>query len=230
MGALAVVCWVVFGWLVADVLIVRYFVWQKPPAYRATSFRMQGTKKARATPLLSHLAFFLRAQSFHWHFSTLAAVDLCCVCHVSFLRSVDSTSMKVTALSSVLLANAALVNANSVFTFWESSEFIGRDQRPTCESGDLVRIEDTYNFQACFTAEIENTEEEEDGVVCTQCSSFFQKYEQAISPCLADNDDLKQVCWHLRVVFDTGGVIGVCDNVGDGDGNSFCLCADFELL
>ena len=85
------------------------------------------------------------------------------------------------------------VASNTVFTFWESSEFVARDQKPTCNSGDLVRIEDTYNFQACFTAEIEHTEEEENGVVCVRCSSYFQKYEQAISPCLADNDDLKQV-------------------------------------
>lgn len=85
------------------------------------------------------------------------------------------------------------VASNTVFTFWESSEFVARDQKPTCNSGDLVRIEDTYNFQACFTAEIEHTEEEENGVVCVRCSSYFQKYEQAISPCLADNDDLKEV-------------------------------------
>jgi hypothetical protein len=87
----------------------------------------------------------------------------------------------------------APVAANTVFTFWESSEFVSRDQRPTCNSGDLVRIEVTYNFQACFMAEIENTEEEENGLVCKQCSSDFMKYEQAISPCLADNDELKQV-------------------------------------
>ena len=83
--------------------------------------------------------------------------------------------------------------ANTVFTFWESSEFISRDQKPTCESGDLVRIEDTYNFQACYEAEILNTEEgSEDGIVCIRCTPYFMKYEQAISPCLADNDDLKQ--------------------------------------
>jgi len=93
----------------------------------------------------------------------------------------------------LLFTLAARAVANTVFTFWESSEFISRDQKPTCDPGDLVRIQDTYNFQACYTAEIENTEEEEDGVVCVQCSSYFQKYQQAIEPCLADNDDLKEV-------------------------------------
>lgn len=96
--------------------------------------------------------------------------------------------------SLVFLFIAVGVSANSVFTFWEASEFIARDQKPTCESGDLVRIEDTYQFQACYEAEIVNTDTEEpNGVVCTRCTPFFMKYEQAISPCLADNDDLKEV-------------------------------------
>ena len=94
---------------------------------------------------------------------------------------------------SMLLHFCGVVVANTVFTFWEASEFIDRDERPSCESGDLVRIEDTYNFQACYEHELPLTEAEEDGRVCIRCASFFQKYEQAISPCLADNDDLKQV-------------------------------------